>query len=152
MVVERSRAMVLVADRQLEMHEFALPEISDDDGLLKVERCGICRSDADQCDGTLLGGSKSGTTPNPYPLTPGHEPIGGPDVATKPNAIWANVGRAAFLGDIRHAIVETHGVTALGVGPNFVAPVPQVDVQVDPSNVASAMRLVGRPVLVAQVA
>jgi threonine dehydrogenase-like Zn-dependent dehydrogenase len=73
--VDTTQAMVLVADRCLELQELPIPAIGPDDGLLRVERCGICGSDADQFEGTLLGGSQPGT-PMRYPLIPGHEPLG----------------------------------------------------------------------------
>jgi threonine dehydrogenase-like Zn-dependent dehydrogenase len=72
---EVALAQVLVADRKLELREFPLPDVGPDDGLLRVDRCGICGSDVDQFDGTLLGGSKPGS-PARYPLIPGHEPLG----------------------------------------------------------------------------
>ena len=38
----KSRAIVQTGVRALELREFPLPEIGDDDGLLKVDACGIC--------------------------------------------------------------------------------------------------------------
>jgi threonine dehydrogenase-like Zn-dependent dehydrogenase len=40
-----SRAAVLLGERSMEIREFALPEIKDDDGLLRVEATGVCGSD-----------------------------------------------------------------------------------------------------------
>ena len=40
-----SRAMVLTGPKKLEMQTFDLPEIGDEDGLLEVERVGVCGSD-----------------------------------------------------------------------------------------------------------
>jgi threonine dehydrogenase-like Zn-dependent dehydrogenase len=40
-----SRAAVLVAPRQIEMREFPIPEIGPEDGLLRVEACGVCGAD-----------------------------------------------------------------------------------------------------------
>ncbi len=63
----RTRAIVQSGPRRLELREFPLPEIGDDSALLRVEACGICGSDAEQYEGVL---------PVPYPLIPGHEPLG----------------------------------------------------------------------------
>jgi threonine dehydrogenase-like Zn-dependent dehydrogenase len=62
-----TRAVVQTGPKQLEMRELPIPEIDDDSALLRVEACGICGSDAEQYDGLL---------PVPYPLIPGHEPLG----------------------------------------------------------------------------
>ena len=51
----------------LEMREFPLPDIGDDDALLRVEACGICGSDYEQYEGAL---------PVQFPVIPGHEPVG----------------------------------------------------------------------------
>jgi len=60
-------AMVQTAPRTLEEREFPLPDIGDDDGLLRVEACGICGSDCEQFTGVL---------PVQMPVIPGHEPLG----------------------------------------------------------------------------
>jgi len=62
-----SRAVVQTAPRKLEFRELPLPEIGDDDGLLRVEACGICGSDYEQYEGVL---------PVRLPVVPGHEPVG----------------------------------------------------------------------------
>jgi 2-desacetyl-2-hydroxyethyl bacteriochlorophyllide A dehydrogenase len=62
-----SRAVVQTAPRTLEIRELQLPEIGDDDGLLRVEACGICGSDYEQYEGVL---------PVRLPVVPGHEPVG----------------------------------------------------------------------------
>ena len=67
-MIRKSLAMVLVANEKLEPREFPLPEIGPDDGLLKVERCGLCGSDVEQYYGHLADGR--------HPLIPGHEPLG----------------------------------------------------------------------------
>ena len=64
----KSFAMVMTADRKLEPREFPIPEIGPEDGLLKVERCGICGSDVEQYYGHLTFAR--------YPVIPGHEPLG----------------------------------------------------------------------------
>jgi threonine dehydrogenase-like Zn-dependent dehydrogenase len=67
MAPRRSRAIVQTGPRQLELRELPVPELTDDTALLRVEACGICGSDAEQYTGTI---------PVPYPLVPGHEPLG----------------------------------------------------------------------------
>ena len=43
---ETTLAAVLVAPNQFEVRELPIPQIDDDAGLLKIEACGICGSDA----------------------------------------------------------------------------------------------------------
>lgn len=63
-----SRAAVQVADEQFQMQELPLPaSIGPDEGLVRIDRCGICGSDIDQFRGGTLA---------PYPVIPGHEPVG----------------------------------------------------------------------------
>lgn len=66
-MAKTSRAVVQTAPRTLEFRELPLPEIGDDDGLLRVEACGICGSDYEQYEGVL---------PVRLPVVPGHEPVG----------------------------------------------------------------------------
>ena len=67
----RARAMVQVADRQLELVDREVPAIGHDAALLKVEACGLCGSDVEQYRGRF---SQKGLVR--YPLIPGHEPVG----------------------------------------------------------------------------
>jgi alcohol dehydrogenase len=60
-------ALVLEAPRQLTEQQFDLPELSDDDGLLRIEACGLCGTDHELFSGVL---------PGAYPFVPGHESIG----------------------------------------------------------------------------
>ena len=62
-----SRAVVQTGPRRLELRELPVPDIDADSGLLRVEACGICGSDAEQYAGVL---------PVRMPLVPGHEPLG----------------------------------------------------------------------------
>ncbi|MCH7512036.1 MAG: alcohol dehydrogenase catalytic domain-containing protein, partial [Chloroflexi bacterium] len=64
-----SRAIVQTGPRSLELRELPLPSsIGPEEGLLRVEACGICGSDYEQYQGLM---------PNlPFPLIPGHEPVG----------------------------------------------------------------------------
>lgn len=64
---DRSRAMVLTAVRELEMQSFPLPTIGPDDGILRMEVCGICGSDYEQFNGEFAAN---------FPTIPGHEPVG----------------------------------------------------------------------------
>ncbi len=62
--------MVLTGPRKIEMQTFELPKIGDDDGLLEVERVGVCGSDPG-----IYGGRQS-RGPRPYPIILGHEIVG----------------------------------------------------------------------------
>jgi alcohol dehydrogenase len=59
--------MVLEAPRRLVRRELPLPEIGDDDALLRIEACGLCGTDHEQYTGAL---GASG------PFVPGHESVG----------------------------------------------------------------------------
>jgi alcohol dehydrogenase len=65
--VATARALVLEAPRQLVARELPLPDIGDDDGLLRVEACGLCGTDHEQYTGALPGG---------FAFVPGHESVG----------------------------------------------------------------------------
>lgn len=67
MAAKRSRVVVQTAPRALEMRELPVPDIDADSGLLRIEACGICGSDAEQYAGVL---------PVRFPVVPGHEPLG----------------------------------------------------------------------------
>ncbi len=62
-----SLAMVQTGPRKIEPRDLELPEIHADDMLLRVEACGICGSDYEQYQGALRV---------PFPVVPGHEPLG----------------------------------------------------------------------------
>jgi alcohol dehydrogenase len=61
------RAAVLESPRQLMLREFERPTLGDDDGLLRVEACGLCGTDHEEFTGQLFPG---------YPFVPGHESVG----------------------------------------------------------------------------
>lgn len=65
-----SRAVVLIAPGKIEMQTFELPAVGDRDGLVKVERVGVCGSDPAIFAGRLTRG------PRPYPIILGHEIVG----------------------------------------------------------------------------
>lgn len=41
----KARAAVLTSPEKIEIREFPLPSIGDDDGLMRIEACGVCASD-----------------------------------------------------------------------------------------------------------
>jgi alcohol dehydrogenase len=59
--------LVLEEPRKLVARELALPEIGDDDALLRVDACGLCGTDHEQYTGHL---------PTGYAFVPGHETVG----------------------------------------------------------------------------
>lgn len=59
--------MVLEEPRRLVARELALPEIGPDDGLLRVEACGLCGTDHEEYSGALPAG---------FAFVPGHESVG----------------------------------------------------------------------------
>ena len=63
----RVRALVLEAPRRLVAHEFAMPEIGDDDAVLRVEACGLCGTDHELWSGSMKKN---------LPIVPGHEAVG----------------------------------------------------------------------------
>lgn len=62
-----ARALVLAGPGRFEERTVPLPEIGADDGLLRVEACGLCGTDHEQFSGVL---------PGPGPFVPGHEVVG----------------------------------------------------------------------------
>lgn len=62
-----ARAIVQHGVRNLRPESFPLPDVGDEDALLRVEACGICASDYEQYEGALRVR---------YPVIPGHEPVG----------------------------------------------------------------------------
>ena len=58
---------MLEEPRRLVARELPLPEIGDDDGLLRVEACGLCGTDHEQYTGALPAG---------FAFVPGHESVG----------------------------------------------------------------------------
>lgn len=62
-----SLAMVLTRSRTIEVERFPLPLVGADDGLLRVEACGLCGTDHELYTGHL---------PARGPVIPGHETVG----------------------------------------------------------------------------
>ena len=65
--VSGATALVLEAPRHLAPREFSLPDVSDDDALLRIEACGLCGTDHEQYTGHLPAG---------FAFIPGHESVG----------------------------------------------------------------------------
>jgi len=67
-VASTSRAAVQLGPDRIEIQEIPIPDIKADEGLLRVERCGLCGSDVEQYKGERKD--------RKYPVIPGHEPVG----------------------------------------------------------------------------
>ncbi|MGD9751113.1 MAG: zinc-binding dehydrogenase [Acidimicrobiia bacterium] len=67
MTAAPARALVLQQARTLEPTAFDLPEIGDDDGILRIEACGLCGTDHEQWSGHISAS---------YAYIPGHEIVG----------------------------------------------------------------------------
>ena len=67
-MAELVRAAVQTGPRQIELREFPRPVTGPDDGLLRIEACGICGSDVEHYKGNIGRAV--------FPLIPGHEPLG----------------------------------------------------------------------------
>jgi threonine dehydrogenase-like Zn-dependent dehydrogenase len=70
-VPNKSKAAVLTGPRTVELQEFDLPEVHDDDGILQVEVCGICGADVPAFQGRV-----GGLPGMRVPLILGHEIAG----------------------------------------------------------------------------
>jgi alcohol dehydrogenase len=66
-MTEKARALVLEAPRKMAVHEFDVPDVGEDDALLRVEACGLCGTDHEVWSGAIV---------KQLPLVPGHEAIG----------------------------------------------------------------------------
>jgi alcohol dehydrogenase len=62
-----ARPLVLQAPRNLDVREFPIAIVGDDDALLRATACGLCGSDHVQYPGELTGG---------FAFVPGHETVG----------------------------------------------------------------------------
>src|SRR5947207_10881719 len=62
-----ARALVLERPRTLIERTLPVPHVGDDDGLLRVEACGLCGTDHEQYTGALPAG---------FAFVPGHETVG----------------------------------------------------------------------------
>jgi alcohol dehydrogenase len=62
-----ARAVVLEGPRRLVERTLPVPEVGEDDAVLRVEACGLCGTDHEQYTGTLPAG---------FAFVPGHESVG----------------------------------------------------------------------------
>lgn len=60
------QAVVQTGVEQFERQHFGRPTLGEDDGLLRLEACGLCGADIE----TFRGGVALN-----YPVIPGHEPV-----------------------------------------------------------------------------
>lgn len=60
-------ALVLASPRTFERREFAIPDIASDDGILRIEACGLCGTDHEQYTGHIS---------SHHSFVPGHEVVG----------------------------------------------------------------------------
>ena len=109
------RALVLVEPGRFELRRFPRPDIHDDDGLLRVEACGLCGTDHEQYTGLLAGG---------FAFVPGHETIGViEDIGAAAAARWGvrpgdrvavevfqSCGRCAACAADEYRRCERHGL------------------------------------------
>ncbi|HZT65894.1 MAG TPA: zinc-binding dehydrogenase [Acidimicrobiales bacterium] len=63
----KATALVLEAPRRLVERHLPIPDVGDDDGLLRIEACGLCGTDHEQYTGELAPG---------FAFVPGHESVG----------------------------------------------------------------------------
>jgi alcohol dehydrogenase len=61
-----AQALVLEAPRRLVVRELPLPNLDDDDALVRAAACGLCGTDHEQFTGELAGG---------FAFVPGHETV-----------------------------------------------------------------------------
>ncbi|MGZ4675827.1 MAG: zinc-dependent alcohol dehydrogenase [Acidimicrobiia bacterium] len=67
MTVARAQAVVLRAPRELERIQVDVPSVGADDGILRIEACGLCGTDHEQYTGHIRA---------PFGFVPGHEIVG----------------------------------------------------------------------------
>ena len=67
MTAGTARAMVLDKPRSLVPRELPVPASGADDGVLRIEACGLCGTDHEQYTGHIRAG---------FPFVPGHEVVG----------------------------------------------------------------------------
>jgi alcohol dehydrogenase len=108
------RALVLEEPRRLEARRLPIPRVGDDDGLLRIEACGLCGTDHEQFTGGIRVAG---------PFVPGHEIVGvvedvGPTAAERWGVTMGDrvavapfqacrACAACLAGDLRHC--ERHG-------------------------------------------
>jgi len=98
-----ARAAVLTAPRKIEVKEFPIPEIKDDEILVKVEGCGICGTDVHEWKGDPFG---------LIPVVLGHEGTG-EIIAMGKNVKYDTAGNPVKVGDKIVTSVLTCGECAM---------------------------------------
>lgn len=66
--VIKKMSEIIESSEPLEMIEFPIPELKDNEVLIKVSACGICHTELDEIEGRLM--------PSILPVIPGHQVIG----------------------------------------------------------------------------
>ena len=87
-MAKRVRAAVLLKPERFEIRDFPMPEIGEDDGLLRLEASGMCGTDLDYYYGHRRPGPGQ-PKDFQYPYIPGHEPVGIVEkIGAKASARW----------------------------------------------------------------
>lgn len=73
--MRRIKAAVLTAPETIRIQEFEVPDIAANDGLLRIEACGMCGTDYELYYGHIKPGDVYAGRLM-YPLILGHEPLG----------------------------------------------------------------------------
>lgn len=123
-------ALVLDAPRRLRRRELPVPAVGEDDGILRVEACGLCGTDHELYTGAITAG---------FPFVPGHEAVGVIEaVGDRAAARWGvttgdRVAVEVFLscracaacrrGDHprceRHGLADMYGMTSVDKPPGL---------------------------------
>ncbi len=115
------RAAVLVKPKTLEAREFARPAIGPDDALLRIEACGICGSDYEQYEGA----QPQHEDYTPYPVIPGHEPLGViEEIGDRARARWGVAAGDRVAIAVRKGRIVVAGLK--GLRPAHDVPVDDV--------------------------
>jgi D-arabinose 1-dehydrogenase-like Zn-dependent alcohol dehydrogenase len=88
-VPDKARVAMLVEKERFELQEYKIPEIGDDDILVKVEGCGVCGTDAHEFKNDPFG---------LIPVVLGHEGTG-EIVKMGKNVVKDSAGKALNVGD-----------------------------------------------------
>ena len=66
-ISQKAKGMVLTAPRHFELRDFAVPDIAPNEGILRIEACGLCGTDHEQYHGDIR---------SRHAFIPGHEVVG----------------------------------------------------------------------------
>ena len=88
-IPEKARVAMLVEKERFELQEYKIPEVGDDDILVKVEGCGVCGTDAHEFKRDPFG---------LIPVVLGHEGTG-EIVKMGKNVVKDSAGKSLKLGD-----------------------------------------------------